>query len=580
MVRRASAGAAALAALLPAPAFAQSTGTSLQALALVIVAGAVIVVAAALVLGLTMTISARRALKANALRMGELQDAVGRLSAMLDHAPDGYFAWAAGSGLETYSPALVASLNAPAVSTRSFRDLSHLLVADDYTSLETAAATLREDRIGFDGEVRARNGRVLTVRGRLVKGQSGDPLAYVIWFFDATARHGRQSQVEADLREAGRQRDQLQEILDVAPFPTWRRTPDLGIAWVNQAYCEAVETDPATAVAKGIEFVPGTGPQQSRSLAALARETGRPQTDQRRFNVGGDRRVFEITEAPLDAGATAGYARDVTEREDAWHELRRHADAQETVMDLLPSAIVIFGPDKRARFANEAFAKLWGLDSDWLDAKPTHGEILEALREARRLPEQADFRAYKASVLGLYSSVLTPEEENLHLPDGRTLRVATAPHPFGGLVFIYDDISSRLELERSRNTLEAVQKATLDNLFEGVAVYGADGRLKLFNPGFARIWKLDQAFLATQPHVTDVAERCRALFAHAPGEWLPLRDRIVARTLERTGRVERLERPDGRVVEFASVPLPDGNSLYTYFDVTEGTRLGPHQLGS
>ena len=74
----------------------------------------------------------------------------------------------------------------------------------------------------------------------------------------------------------------------------------------------------------------------------------------------------------------------------------------------------------------------------------------------------------------------------MHLPDGSTLRTVRNPHPFGGLLFFYEDVSDRLELERSHNTLEAVQRVTLDNLSQGVAVYGGDGRLKLYKQELCR----------------------------------------------------------------------------------------------
>lgn len=153
------------------------------------------------------------------------------------------------------------------------------------------------------------------------------------------------------------------------------------------------------------------------------------------------------------------------------------------------------------------------------------------------------------------------------------MRVIVAPHPFGGLVFLYEDVSDRLELERARNTLTAVQRATLDHLYEGVAVYGGDGRIKLFNRRFARLWNLDEVFLASEPHVGEIAERCRALFPDSDGEsWFAVKEKIVSRALDRTERNARLARPDGMVVQYASVPLPDGNTLYTYYDITEDLR--------
>ena len=580
--RRTRSEAAALAALLfllSAPASAQGSAApdvSLTAVAVVAVAGAMVVAVTSLILALAAWTGARRRERRDGARIRELEDATGRRVAVLDTAPGGRFEWAASSGLETCSSGLAQLLGAPPVAANAFRDLAAYFDPADYPALDAAAAALRSGGTPFDLAVRTAAGLALEARGRRVAGAGGTPQAHVIWFRDMTAARRETAAIEEAAAQVRGQRDRLQEVLDHAPFPAWWRQPDLSIGWANHAYCAAVEADLEVIVRDSIEFVPGAPPKQSRALAAMARQTGAAQTDHRRFAVAGERRTYEITEIPLSGDETAGIARDVTGREDAMNELRRHTDAHADVMDRLASAIVIFGPDKRLIFFNESYARLWALDEDWLEARPTHGEILEALREARRIPEQVDFPAYKATVMEQYSAVLEPQEEQQHLPDGRTLRVVTAPHPFGGLLFIYEDVSDRLELERSRNTLEEVQRATLDHLFEGVAVFGSDGRLKLFNPGYARIWDLDQAFLSAQPHVSEVAERCRALFRFGEGKtgWQAVKEKIVTRTLDRTARMARLNRPDGKVIEYASVPLPDGNTLYTYFDVTDGVRIG------
>ena len=90
----------------------------------------------------------------------------------------------------------------------------------------------------------------------------------------------------------------------------------------------------------------------------------------------------------------------------------------------------------------------------------------------------------------MFTSLGAPQQELMHLPDDRTLRVSVAPHPLGGLIFVYEDVTDRLALERSYNTLIEVQRETLDHLNEGIAVFGSDGRLKLSNPAFAAMWKL------------------------------------------------------------------------------------------
>src|SRR5262249_20751231 len=91
--------------------------------------------------------------------------------------------------------------------------------------------------------------------------------------------------------------------------------------------------------------------------------------------------------------------------------------------------------------------------------------------ERRRIPAHADFRAFKRQRLQLFTSLIQRQQELMHLPDDRTLLLSVSPHPLGGLTFVYENVTDRLALERSCNTLTQVRRATLDNLFEGVAVY-------------------------------------------------------------------------------------------------------------
>ena len=238
----------------------------------------------------------------------------------------------------------------------------------------------------------------------------------------------------------------------------------------------------------------------------------------------------------------------------------------------LATAIGIFGPDTRLLLFNRAFARLWRLDEAWLAAQPTFAELLEQLRDHRRLPEQADWQAYKKSQRELFTAVIEPREELMHLPDERTLRVVITPHPFGGLLFTYEDVTDQLVLERARNTLIAVQRATLDNLYEGVAVFGGDGRLRLWNQAFVNIWQVGAEMLADEPHIADVVEAMRGLLEDN-SDWTLSKRRMIAPFTERDAQNGRIERPDGSVVDYASVPLPDGAVLFTYLDVTDSIRI-------
>ena len=160
----------------------------------------------------------------------------------------------------------------------------------------------------------------------------------------------------------------------------------------------------------------------------------------------------------------------------------------------------------------------------------------------------------------------------MHLPDGRTLMLSISPHPFGGLTFVYEDVTDRLALERSCNTLIEVRRATLDNLFEGIAVFGSDGRLKLHNPAYLALWGLSEGDVAGEPHIGEIVEKTRALLDDG-GDW---RGREQDhRPGHRAGawRAARSTARDGSMLQEATVPLPDGNVLLTYLDVTDTARV-------
>ncbi|MGH6719830.1 MAG: PAS-domain containing protein, partial [Alphaproteobacteria bacterium] len=441
----------------------------------------------------------------------------------------------------------------------SFDDVVAGLAVVDRAVLTAAVAALRHEdapfalRLARDGADEA----LLLVRGVPLDGGS------IVWLTDAGL-------VGAAVAQARAERDRFREVLEALAFPVWRRGADLALAWCNRAYAQVVEaSDGADAVSRGVELAGPAAGGAGRDLAEQAVAHGTRASGDVPVVMAGQRRVVNVIETALGAGqGTIGAAQDVTEAEAARRDLERHIMAQKDVMANLATPIAVYGTDKRLTFFNDAFARLWRLDAAWLGAAPTYGEILDAMRERRLLPETGDYRAYKRQLLEAFATIAEPAEDVLHRPDGSTMRVAMTPHPLGGLVFTYEDVTGRLALERSLNTQVAVQRATLDNLFEGVAVFGSDGRLKLSNPGFARLWRLDEATLGHDTHIADVLEWTRDLHDYG-ADWDGYKAGVIAQISERSPVSSRIERTDGTVLEIASVPLPDGATLMTYLDVTD-----------
>ncbi len=516
-----------------------------------------------LFLGLVLAIAAvagfvvyRQALRVAALaaERERLASGLDELGAALGSGPTALYLF--GLTGERFFPGTLGALGS---APRSFADLLERFQPDDLTALDRAVARLRIDGTGFALRLRlAQSAAAIDIGGERLAGNRGD----AVWFADGAARDS-----------AERERARLRAVLDALPMPVWRRDAGLLLTDANRAFAAAIGVAPESvsdAPATGLREL--AGPEVGRALAESAMQSGQA-SERRHVIVDGSRRWVELHEIRLgDTGESLGFARDLTDLEAAEATLKRHEAGHVAVLNRVTSAIAIYGADRRLNFFNLAFAQLWRLEEDWLSKQPLVEEVMDRLRERRRLPEVADFRAFRRNLVAQFTSLIAPQEELLHLPDDKTLRLVLSPHPQGGLIFAYEDVTDRFALERSYNTAIEVQRETLDHLYEGIAVFGSDGRLKLSNPAYATMWGLTPEDLAGEPHVSQLADKFRG-FLDTGGEWPDRKARLVGRLTADRASSTTLNRRDGSVLQAVTLPLPDGNTLLSYLDVTDTTRV-------
>ncbi len=373
------------------------------------------------------------------------------------------------------------------------------------------------------------------------------------------------SRLEAENTRLKSEARRYANIINSSINPIWQRDLNLSIVYCNLAFTEVAEETSEQVLAVGdMELYRG-----HRALAEKALETGKEQFERRHIIVGGERRLYMIRELPIKGEGVIGYATHISELEAAQEEIQRHVSALRDLLESSTSAMAIYGRDSKLKFYNFAFVNLWKMDEAWLDTEPSYGDVLEVMREKRKLPEQANFKAFKQAQTKLFTTLIEPSEEFFYLPDGKTLRVIAIPHALGGILFAYEDVTDRLALERSYNTLIAVQRETLDNLHEGIAVFAETGRLTLCNPTFRNLWKIDPDFTGSEPHIRDVFARARHYFK--TDDWPKYLESLVARFQQRQQLSLRFDRADGSVIDCSAVPLPDGATLLSFIDVTDST---------
>jgi len=358
-------------------------------------------------------------------------------------------------------------------------------------------------------------------------------------------------------------------FLDARTTPAWIAAADGSPVWVNRPWLKAVG-------AASLDEAAAERARFESSLDALVSEAAnlsQPRETVRWVTMEGRRRAFHIVATPLEGGGVGVWTDDVTEAEDLREAFKRQGEANDETLNHIADAVAIFSRAKRLTFYNTAFAELWSLEPAWLSERPTHSEVLDRLRQRRRLPETADYGRWKAAELGRYESLEAGADDLWSVPDGRTLRVVRQPHPLGGLLVLFSDITGEVKLKSQYNAQIQVQQATLDKLNDAVAVFGSDGRLRLHNEAFERFWNVTATDLDLAGDFEGVVELCVPRL-HDLQFWRELKGRVAdpdpGARAPMTGEVKT---SDSRIVVYQSRPLPDGATLIAFTDVTDARRL-------
>jgi signal transduction histidine kinase len=444
-----------------------------------------------------------------------------------------------------------------------------ILVAEDGQALTSAVEAAMRGGRSFSQPVRLQEtGHVFLVHG--APAPAPHPVGSVLmWFVDATETEQSMEVLRNEVGRFSAALDSLSAMIEAAPFPMWHRGPDLELTMVNSAYVAAVEAQNALEVVQqGIELVDESERMTALEQATMVRESRQPITRTVPATIAGARRMVRVVEVPLGDAGLAGYAIDVEDREQAKADLARFVRAQRDMLDRLSAGVAQFARDRSLSFYNQPFVRLFSLEPDWLADGPEFDRVIDRMREGGNLPEVRDFPDWKQEKRGWFTAGLDADEEEWLLPGGKHLRVVAQPLPDGGLLVIFEDRTEQIQLASARDTLLRVRTATFDNLFEAVGVFASDGRLHLWNNRFRDLWQFEEEALAAHPRVDSLTQHISKKLKN-PAHASMMRELVRSATVERKQRKGRVSLTDGRDFEFAAVPLPDGNALFTMLDITD-----------
>ena len=452
------------------------------------------------------------------------------------------------------------STGAP-VSNRDFVAFGAWMDAESAGQFARAVKNLRKNAESFDLTIATQRGSVIEALGRTTG------IYAFVRFIPLAGERAALANLEAEYTNLLQTFDTVQSLFEAIKMPVWLRDRNNNLVWANSAYASAVDANNGVdAVEKNINLLD----QNERNAVQLAHQKNEVFSARVPAVVSGDRRMLDVVDVALRHGS-AGIATDMNEIEHAQSRLRKTLESHARTLDQLATAIAIFDSSRHLQFYNAAFQSLWDIDPVFLDAQPDFSAVLINLRTARKLPEQQDWQKWKDELLGVYQAQ-EPCEHWWYLPDGRTIRVIANPHAHDGVTWIFENVTEELDLKSRYNALIQVQGETLDHLSEAVAVFAPDGTLRLSNPTFQTMWQLNDEDLGKNARISTIAALC-APRIEVPQSWESLQTTITGLADERGSINGRMKLLNGGSVDYALMPLPNGQSMLTFVDVSASVEV-------
>lgn len=310
---------------------------------------------------------------------------------------------------------------------------------------------------------------------------------------------------------------------------------------------------------------------QENPLIEKSKKIGRHYKARLMRSVGGQTFAFEACGIPDDMGNTWIFAYDLSDHEREQELFKKSFRQFEATFDHFPLGLAIWGKNQRLQKFNSRFARLFGLDEKWLSRHPSLDEVFEELRQKRMLPEVIDFAEYKRRFQVFFQGVRRPHEEMIHLPDERSFRLCATSYPEGGLMWILEDLTEPLALKRKHNATVSVSSAVSHHIREGILILGVDRKILLMNAMCAEWWGFDHATMGDRTFV-EILEACRTHFYYRH-YFSGYKNYLINCLLKRTPYKDMIYRSDGLLLQFEYVPLPNGDHMLKFMDITERQRL-------
>ena len=359
---------------------------------------------------------------------------------------------------------------------------------------------------------------------------------------------------------------ELDKILDFLPVYVWQKNRNLQVTYCNEAYAKALEASKDYVIANNVKLISASrrGVYVDQSLYST-----KPKKNTEHVVINGSRRLLSIEETPFTKdGKSTGVAIDITDKEEIETNFRNYQKHTEEVFNNISVPVAIFDANTILVFANQAIIRMFSVAEVDIYKNYKFADIMNYLLTRGSIIASEDILKYKAKAKELFQEVIEPHCTTIHLTNGNVLSVTITPNHSGGLVFVFEDITDKVQLERKVNSVSSIYRKTLDAFSEGAIILESDSKIKIANKVALDLWRREKI----EAYIGDFFQNSSQLLT-ADSKIQLMDTSLLAMISERVAFSKQLQFLSGETIRCEYMPLPDGLGIMRFVNISDTVNL-------
>ncbi len=343
----------------------------------------------------------------------------------------------------------------------------------------------------------------------------------------------------------------LNEILDKIPLCVYRRNKESKILYSNK-YC-----------------VNNLG-NKINELDILKNTSINTNTNTI-LKIKGENRNLNINEyySVYSNNQIIGVVNDTTEIENIKQELDYYKNDKnniETIINNINCGIALFDSNMKLLLINDYTTELFKLSNIDIYSK-SYSEIVDYVLSNELIVSNLSNTTLKNKLLEIFSIIKdNPIDQHISINNRNNMNVRIVSDSKNNVLFMFSDNSNSIDMARNINSVKQMYSKVVNNISEGIIIFGSDNKIKVYNNIVKDIFELDKDNISNM-NIKTFFELLKNSFTHT--NYLEqFITKLINNSTQRTSYSDLINLVNNKIIEYNYTPIHEGLSLIALKDIS------------